>query len=100
MDRFLKRTEHPVSPVLPVPEKPKVSLKQGIISASTLKIRTSLTRLFLWKELSNVPHKVIFKQLSTTKNYLIEKIRCTFSAHFANIRRTIHQICRTLAAHY
>ena len=34
MDRFLKRTEHPVSPVLPAPEKPKVSSKQGVISAS------------------------------------------------------------------
>ena len=33
MDRFLKRTEHPVSPVLPAPEKPKVSSKQGVISA-------------------------------------------------------------------
>ena len=34
MDRFLKRTEHPVSPVLPAPKKPKVSSKQGVISAS------------------------------------------------------------------
>ena len=34
MDRFLKRTEHPVSPVLPAPKKPKVSLKLGAISAS------------------------------------------------------------------
>ena len=34
MDRFLKRTEHPVSPVLPAPKKPKVSSKQGVVSAS------------------------------------------------------------------
>ena len=34
MDRFLKRTDHPVSPVVPAPKKPKVSLKQGVISAS------------------------------------------------------------------
>ena len=34
MDRFLKRTEHPVSPVLSAPRKPKVSLKYGVISAS------------------------------------------------------------------
>ena len=34
MDRFLKRTEHPVSPVSPAPKKPKVSSKQGVISAS------------------------------------------------------------------
>ena len=27
--RFLKRTEHLVSPVLPAPKKPKVSSKQG-----------------------------------------------------------------------
>ena len=33
MDRFLKRAEHPVSPVLPAPKKPKVSSKQGVISA-------------------------------------------------------------------
>ena len=33
MDRFLKRTEHPVSPVLPTLKKPKVSSKQGVISA-------------------------------------------------------------------
>ena len=65
MDRFLKRTEHPVSPVLPAPKKPKV-----VISASTLKNRTSLTRLYLWKELPNVPREVIFKQLSTTKKLL------------------------------
>ena len=70
MDRFLKRTEHPVPPVLPAPQKPKVYSKQGVISASTLKIRTSLNRFFLWKKLSNVPHGVIFKQRSTTTNYL------------------------------
>ena len=99
MDRFLKRTEHPVSPVLPASKKPKVSSKQGVISASTLKIRTSLTRLFLWKELSNVPHEVIFKQLSTTKNDLIEKICRTFSAHFANIRRTRAALFTKFAAH-
>ena len=29
MHRFLKRTEHLVSPVLPAPKKPKVSSKQG-----------------------------------------------------------------------
>ena len=46
MDRFLKRTEHPVLPVLPAPKKPKVSSKQGVISALTLKIWTSLIRLF------------------------------------------------------
>ena len=34
MDRFLKHTEHPVSPVLPAPKKPNVSSKQGVISAS------------------------------------------------------------------
>ena len=34
MDCFLKRTKHPVSPVLPAPKKPKVSSKQGVISAS------------------------------------------------------------------
>ena len=34
MDRFLKRTEHHVSPVLSAPKKPKVSSKQGVISAS------------------------------------------------------------------
>ena len=34
MDHFLKRTEHPVLPVLPAPKKPKVSSKQGVISAS------------------------------------------------------------------
>ena len=34
MDRFLKRTEHPVLPVLPAPKKLKVSSKQGVISAS------------------------------------------------------------------
>ena len=40
-----------------------------------------------------------FKQLSTTKNYLIEKIRHTFSAHFANIRRTRAALFTKFAAH-
>ena len=93
MDRFLKRTEHPVSPVLPAPKKPKVSSKQGVISASTLKIRKSLTRLFLWKELSNVPHEVIFEQLIfTTKNYLIEEIRRTFP-HISQIFSALEPHC-------
>ena len=34
MDSFLKRTEHPVSPVLTAPKKPKSFVKQGVISAS------------------------------------------------------------------
>ena len=34
MDRFLKRKEHLVSPVLPDPKKPKVYFKQGAIFAS------------------------------------------------------------------
>ena len=34
MDRFLKRTEHPVSPVLLAPKKPKLSSKQDVMSAS------------------------------------------------------------------
>ena len=75
MDHFLKRTEHPVSPILPAPKKPTVSLKQGVISASF--------RVYFYESGGK-----LFKQLSTTKNYLIEKIRCTFSVHFANIRRT------------
>ena len=32
MDRFLKRTEHPVSPVFTAPKNPKVSSKQGVMS--------------------------------------------------------------------
>ena len=34
MNRFLKYTIHPVSPVLPAPKESKVSSKQGVISAS------------------------------------------------------------------
>ena len=34
MDRYLKRTEHPVLPVLPALKKSKVSSKQSVISAS------------------------------------------------------------------
>ena len=83
MDRFLKRTEHPVSPGLPAPKKPKVSSKQGVISDSfraqefgvsfyesggnlfckscNLVIDHHRKFVILYKELSNVPHQVIFK---------------------------------------
>ena len=44
-------------------------------------------------------NEVIFKQLSATKNYLIKNIRRTFSAHFANIRRTRAALFTKFAAH-
>ena len=46
MDRFLKRTEHPVSPDSLAPKKPKVSSKQGVISASFRALFPHISQIF------------------------------------------------------
>ena len=49
--------------------------------------------------LSNVPHEVIFEQLSYTKTAQLKEIRRTFAANFANIRRTRAALFANFAAH-
>ena len=66
MDRFLKRTEHPVSPDSPAPKKPKVSSKQGVISASFRALFPHISPIFAALEphySPNLPHT--FRTLST-----------------------------------
>ena len=58
MDRFLKRTQHPVSPVLPVPKKPKF-LPNKVLSLLHLGHR-SLDYLFLKAEANSIFQKLQF----------------------------------------
>ena len=56
MHRFLKPTEHPESPVLPAPKKPKISSKQG--AADLLPLGHSILDYLFMKAVANSFAKV------------------------------------------